>query len=197
MRRPRQTLAIACATLALAGGSAATAVAATSAHLTPGAWRVLSANRKVENATVSQCNALAGNSADQQVRGIAGMCVDGAQFSQWWDRENSDCRGNATRSQCLRDLNGAVADLNAAAAWAGWFTGQLAGGGCRSFFATVQHDFVEMASATAPLAADIRQHRSQQQYASDATRLFGKLFEISADQGSPAAQADRQACRPS
>jgi len=195
MRGHRYIVAAACAALG-ACGSSASADAASSAHLTPSAWHVLQAQERDENITTSSCDALGAGASDEETRGAVGMCVDGAEYGQWEDRLDNQCQSDPSAPACLRDLDGENTDLKAGAAWAGWFTSQLAAGGCQSFFSTLGQVYDGMVSASSKYEADLRAHRPSKQLGSDALSYVGLIFQAAAKISSPVVVRDKLACQP-
>jgi hypothetical protein len=196
MRRHRPITAMACAALVLAG--TATARAATTTHLDAAGWRALAAMNAVTKPTVSTCNGLSHGSTEEQARGVAGICLDTAEVSLWSQHAAGDCRSPATEGRCGTDYTGLVNDLNAGAAWARWFTGQLGSGGCRSFFASIGQSDAALARAAAPFAADLRAHRRGAGPLADLQRMVqqANALEQQSQQRSGTLALDMGACKP-
>jgi len=192
------SLAWAASLLATAGG-VAVAGAATATHLTAAGWQALA----VTNAndffpTATTCSHLGAGSTDAQVHGIVGICNDEADFIDWTARQRSQCASAASLSACGSDIAGGDTDLNAGAAWTHWFTGQLAAGGCRSFFSLTGQLFTRLAAIGAPFAADLRTHRSAAQIEA-AAKQYLKQFSALEQQSSASTGAvtrDGAACNP-
>lgn len=136
------------------GAGAASAAAPT--HLTTAAWQALSTVNAMSNSTVAACQHVGAGSTDEQVRGIVGICTDGAETGDWLTRILLQCGSSASERQCGDDIAGVDSDLSAIAAWAHWFTTQLDTGGCRSFFSYLAQADGAEARAGGPLAADLR-----------------------------------------
>ncbi len=186
-------VAVACATVALAG-AASGAQAASSTHLTPSAWRVASASANAT--TAASCAALAKGATDEETRGVVGLCIDGADDSAWQNRLTGDCKSVPSASACLRDMNGEAADLKASGAWASWFTGQLGAGGCQTFFSIMQHYFSGVGTAIAAYTADLRARRPSKQLYADFSSYLSKFFALSSKAASSVVRSDLRGCNP-
>jgi len=164
----------------LIGALAAAPVhAALPAQLTVPGWRALSAANGLTDPTVAACDRLATGSSDAQARGAAGICVDGAEEALWSEHLSGDCTTLATETACGADVSGFSSDLSAQAAWARWFTEQLASGGCRSFFAYLASTDGAFARSGEPLAADLHAGRPPTQLRSDLKRWLDEAGAIS------------------
>lgn len=192
----RHILALIC-TAAAAAGSAA-AYAATATNLTPAGWKALSALNAMNVPTVPSCKALARGTSDTEAGGIAGICLNAAETTLWDERMATQCQSPATEGACGSDYAGLIADYKATAAWAGWFTGALAAGGCHDYFAAIDQADAALARDAAPFAADLRAHRRGAGPLADLNRMIKQAAAIQSDlqQRSGTLALDLGACKP-
>ena len=129
-----------------------------SAHLTAAAWRAL--NRlysKTPPSTVRDCANRTGEpSADPEVAGVEGLCVDEVALGDWIGRFVQGCLGiqdgpGATAASCRADIAGVDSSESASAAWYGWLGARLQAGGCRTIFSLSAVAAGRLAAAGRPL----------------------------------------------
>ncbi len=147
------------AAMGLALLAASGSAAPESMHLTFGAWRGL--NRlysKGPPSTVRGCAKRAGEpSADPEVGGVQGLCIDEVEVADWIDRFVRGCLGiqeggpGATEASCRADIAGVDSSAAASAAWDGWFAARLGAGGCRTIFSLQAVSARRLAAAGRPL----------------------------------------------
>lgn len=136
------------------------ASAATSVHLTTAGWRSLSSFYAVQTGTsLSQCHSLAAGSRDEQAEGIEGICIDDVDLGTASNHLDATCSALSPRSQYAACATAIAREDDypaAAAAWSKWFTGQLGGGTCQSFFAGLEQAESAIGQTGARVVADFR-----------------------------------------
>jgi hypothetical protein len=181
-------------------GSAATG----SAHLTPAAWRGLNLlfSKKVPS-TVRGCASRVGEpSADPEVGGLQGLCIDEVEAGAWIGRFVAGCLGiqdgpGATEASCRADIVGVDSNAAALAAWERWFAARLEAGGCRTIFSSLAMSADRLAAAGRPLVRALSGSNN-----AAVSRAFHEwLRSLHSEDNQTAAQkrtvrAEIEACRP-
>ncbi len=176
-----------------------------SAHLTPAAWRAI--NRlysKTPPSTVRDCvNRTGEPSADPEVDGVEGLCVDEVALADWLDRFVQGCLGiedgpGATAASCRADVAGVDSSEAATAAWYRWLGARLEAGGCRAILSLSAVAAGRLAAAGRPLVRALTAPSSNAALARAFHEWLGALH--SGDHETPAQKrtlhADFETCRP-
>jgi hypothetical protein len=177
-----------------------------STHLTTAAWRGLERlYSKTPPSTVRGCANRTGEpSADPEVGGVEGLCIDEVEVAAWIDRFVQGCLGiqdgpGATEASCRADIAGVDSSGAAIAAWYGWFAARLQAGGCRTVFSLMAVAAGRLARAGRPLVRALSAPSSSAALNRAFHEWLGALH--SGDHETPAQKrtlrADFEACRPS